>query len=253
MPAANSLDDFAQNLAASLLEKSAGHLPVWPDTYSDLTGDTAFKFLTECWWTLDEAGQRIALVPPKEYIEKVCHEWVTCFATRKPLVIEKSRRLLLSWVCRGLETWALGIKRGESLIVDQKHENSAEHLWRIHFALQELRRRNPRAMHSPHDARGAIKAKQASHVILPNGSIMTQAHQDAGAMQGQGKTMVVLEELSKYRDPQGYWAQALLITMGAAGEDALGGWVMGIANPTPNPDWSLVKQNVVAREALGFE
>lgn len=226
-------------MAELLRRKKTSSGVLWPTRYADLTGDCAFRFLTERWYTLNEADQTVGRIPAKDYVEWLCHLWVDSFAAREPLVLEKSRRLVVSWCARGLETWAMGISRGEWLIVDQTHENSAEHLWRIHFALEQMRDRHPEMKLLPHDARGAVLVKSPTHVILPNGSIFTQAHQDAGATQGKGKTGITLEELSKYRGASAFWAQAKIVTMGQAGKG--GGWINGICNSSPNPDWHKIK------------
>jgi hypothetical protein len=225
--------------------------PLWPEQYCDLTPATAFRWLTECWWTLDEAAMRVALVPQKEYIECFCYEWVTSFALRQPLIIEKSRRLVISWACRGLETWVCGLNRAEWLIVDQTHTNAAEHLWRCHFGLQELRQRRPKLNIPAYETRGAVLTKEPTHVILANGSILSQIHQDAGTSQGKGKTGITLEEISKYGSPSAFWNQAKIVTQGPPGE--LGGWLCGIANADPDPDWHAIKGKNSARKMLGLE
>jgi len=224
---------------------------LWPAPYDIDSPEVAFRFLTECWWTFNEADQEIALVPKKPYVEELCHEWHGAFARRQALLIEKSRRLIVSWICRGLETWQMGLTKGETHIVDQTHENSAEHLWRVHFALGQLRERRPEFRLTKHEVRGSPAAKQATHVILPNGSLMTQGHQDAISEQGKGKTIVTLEEISKYRSPAAFWGQALIVTQGAAA--GKGGWVCGIANASPISEWQEIKGFASAREMLGLE
>jgi hypothetical protein len=225
--------------------------PVWPAPYDQETEETAFRWLTECWWTLDEAARRTELVPQKEFIRRFVHEWFTCFSSRQPMVVEKSRRMVISWAARGLETWVCGLKRSEWLIVDQTHTNAAEHLWRCHFSLEQLRQRRPELKIPQHVTRGAVIAKEPTHVILPNGSILTQVHQDAGTSQGKGKTGITLEEVSRYHSPTAFWNQAVLVTQGPPGE--LGGWLCGIANAHPDPDWRAIKANNSARKMLGLE
>jgi hypothetical protein len=224
---------------------------LWPAPYDEDSADAAFRFITECWWTLNEADQVVSLVPAKPYVKELCSEWHGAFTRRQALLIEKSRRLIVSWICRGLETWQMGLGRGEAHIVDQTHENSAEHLWRVHFALGQLRERRPEFGLGKHEVRGSPAAKQATHVILPNGSLMTQGHQDAISEQGKGKTIVTLEEISKYRSPAAFWGQALIVTQGAAA--GRGGWVCGIANASPISEWQEIKSFVSAREMLGLE
>lgn len=190
-------------------------------------------------------------MPPKPYVERFCHEWQGAFSRRQAMLCEKSRRLIVSWICRGLETWQLGIKPAEAIIIDQTFENSAEHLWRIHYALNQLRDRRPEFKLAKHLSYGSIERKQATDIKLPNGSLITQGHMDAIAEQGKGKTIVSLEEISKYRAPAAMWGQALIVTQGAA--TGSGGWVCGIANASPSSEWQEIKAGASAREMLGLE
>ena len=64
--------------------------PLWPDEYCHPTGESAFKFVTECCWTDNEADRKIALIPAKEYVEATCYEWTEAFNKRQPIVFEKS-------------------------------------------------------------------------------------------------------------------------------------------------------------------
>ena len=224
---------------------------LWPAPYNKENPKSAYLWLTQCWWTNDEAAQRTDLVPPKPYVEWFCEEWVKCYLGRVPLVIEKSRRMVISWMARGLETWACGFRRSEWLIVDQTLKNAAEHLWRVHFSLDELRRRRPELGLPVHVSLGAVLSKEPTDVILANGSTLTAAHQKAAASQGKGKTGITLEELSKYQSPSAFWNQATLLTQGPGGE--AGGWVCGIANADPDPDWRAIKSHASARQLLGLD
>lgn len=231
---------------------------LWPEPYNELTPEAAYKWLTECWWTDNEANQKIQRIPSEPFVMEFCKEWVNAYVNRQPTIFEKSRRIVVSWMARGLETWAMGIQRGTWVIIDQTHKNAAEHLWRIDFSLWELYHRRPELKIPKHESRGAILTKEPTHVILANGSIIMQAHQDAEAAQGKGRSGVTMEEISKYRNPTAFWNQAIIITLGEAGTG--GGWVCGIANASPNPDWKRIKGadergrgGANARELLGFE
>lgn len=190
--------------------------------------------------------------------EEFVHEWYGAFRRRQALIVEKSRRIFVSWMSRGLETWVMGLERGSWRIIDQTHENAAEHLWRVHFSLTELYDRRPELNLRRHDWRGSVVTKEPTDIILSNGSLMTQGHQDAGAAQGKGMTGVTLEEISKYRHPSEFWAQAKIVTQGS---DGTGGWVLGIANASPNEDWKSIKgadvdhniPGIKARKLLGLE
>ncbi|HWD38854.1 MAG TPA: hypothetical protein VG944_08405, partial [Fimbriimonas sp.] len=98
---------------------------------------------------------------------------------------------------------------------------------------------------------GSITKHEVTHISLANGSLMAQSHQDAGAEQGKGYTIVILEEISRYRGASKFWGQACLVTQGAPG--TFGGWVCGIANPSTNEDWRQVKEMVKPRVLLGLD
>lgn len=232
-------------------QESKTSRPLWPAPYDQDTAEAGYRWLTECWWTLNEADQSVCLIPCKRFVREFVEEWHRAFSDRQPFVCEKARRMVVSWMCRGLETWQMGLKRGEWLIVDQTHANAAEHLWRVHFCLEQLRDRRPDLGIPKHETRGSIVTKEPTHVILANGSILTQAHQEAGAAQGKGKTGVTLEEVSKYRNPAAFWSQAIIVTQGSAA--GKGGWVSGICNASPNVSWHEIKGGVRAREVLGLE
>ncbi len=223
---------------------------IWPAPYHEDSAEAAFRFLTECWWTDNEADQSIELIPAKAFVWEFVKEWHGARGRRQPFIIEKVRRMMISWICRGLETWAMGLSRGSWIIIDQNHANAAEHLWRIDFALNQLYERRPELKLRRHKVRGAVLIKQPTHLLLANGSQISQAHQEAGAAQGKGKTGVTLEEISKYAAPSAFWGQALIVTQGKGG--APGGWVCAIANASPKADWRAIKGEMDARKFLGL-
>lgn len=224
---------------------------IWPSRYMGDDSDSAFRFLTECWWTDNDADGTIDLVPPLEFVGDYCQLWTECFNSRQALIMEKSRRMIVSWMARGLETWTMGKARGSWLLIDQTHNSAAEHLWRCHFGLEKLRERKPDINIPAYETRGGLLTKEPTHIILANGSILTQGHQDSDSAQGKGKTGITLEEISKYRNPSAYWAQALLVTQGSS--KGLGGWINGIANASPNADWHNIKGKINGRQFLGIE
>ena len=224
--------------------------PMWPEAYLGDDPESAFRFVTECWWTDNEADRKIELIPKQEFVYDFCSEWVNAYRLRQPMICEKSRRIMISWICRGLETWVMGKQRGSWIIIDQTHKNAAEHLWRIDFSLNQLKNRKPE-MGIEFETRGSVLIKEPTNIILGNGSMITQGHQDAGSAQGKGKTGVTLEEVSKYASPSEFWGQALIVTQGSG--EGSGGWVCGIANASPNADWLKIKHTMRARTFLGID
>jgi len=213
---------------------------LWDGTpYADLTGACAFAFLTQCVWTDNDADQAVELIPPRLYIRELAEEWVACFSLRMPLVLEKSRRMIASWVFRGLELWAAGLARGNWLVCDQDYPHAAMHVWRHTFIYATLRQRRPGLGLPPAAARGGVVARECDMFILGNGSTISNANEQAGALQGEGKTAIVLEEFSRYRDPGGMWAQARFLTQGSPSKR--GGWVAGICNASANEDYRKLK------------
>jgi hypothetical protein len=230
-----------------------GSACLWPPPYDEDTPGAGFKFLTECCWTDNDADQTVELIPAKPYIEVLVREWHGCLSRRQDLVLEKSRRMIASWVFRGLELWQAGLKRGNWLLCDQDYAQSAKHVWRYHWLLAQMRNRHPEMRGLRHEPRGSLRARQLDMVVLPNGSTLSNANQDAGDLQGEGKTAIVLEEFSRYRDPARFWAQAHFLTQGKAGKTtgpegsgvgaprSQGGWVCAICNASPNDDYRAIK------------
>jgi len=213
---------------------------IWPDRYADESGECAYRFVTECCWTDNDADQLVELIPAKDYIEALCYEWQDAYAAKQPLILEKSRRMICSWLFRGLELWKCGQRRSNWLLCDQDYDQSAKHVWRYHFLMEQMRWRRE-DMRLPDQPRpyGSLPARRLDMVILSNGSTLTNANQEAGDLQGEGKTGITLEEFSRYRNPARFWAQARFLTQGKAGN--AGGWVNAITNASPNEDWRSIK------------
>ncbi len=215
---------------------------LWPAPYDQDTPAAGFRFLTECCWTDNDADQLVELIPAKPYIETLVYEWHGCLKAKQDLILEKSRRMIASWVFRGLELWQAGLSRGNWLLCDQDYDQSAKHVWRYHWMLEQLRCRRPELRVPRHGTRGSLQARRIDMVLLANGSTLANANQVAGDLQGEGKTAIVLEEFSRYRDPARFWGQAHFLTQGKAG--LRGGWVCAICNASPNEDWRALKGHV---------
>jgi hypothetical protein len=213
--------------------------PLWPAPYNVDTPEAAYRFLTECCWTDNDADQVIELIPTKAYVRAVVQLWHAAYSSRTPMILEKSRRMVMSWVYRGLELWACGMKRSNWLVCDQDYAQSAKHVWRYHFMLEQMRMRRPELQVPAFQSRGSLSAHQLDMVILANGSTLSNANQEAGDLQGEGKTGITLEEFSRYRYPGRFWSQARFLTQGKA--ESRGGWVNAITNASANEEYRELK------------
>jgi len=236
---------------AALLEiKKRGVLstggPLWPKEYLPnawrTNSDCAYRFLTECCWSFNEADQgSIALIPDLEYIKWFCERWCENRSNGGVLICEKSRRLIMSWVCRGLELWAMGLKPQKFVICGLNYARSAEHVWRIAFLYNQLRERRPEFNLPPCTTRGGNMAAQLIvQTILPNGSITQCLNQMGQSFQGSGYSGVTMEEFSQYKNPSYMYSQARRVTEGKPGKP--GGFVVAITNAFPGDDWKQLKK-----------
>jgi hypothetical protein len=224
--------------------KLHGDRCLWSERYSDVQNwECAHRFVIECCWTWNEANQRVRLIPDKRYIREVVKEWHRAYISRTPLLLYKSRRMILSWVFRALELWVCGLGRADWMIVDQDYGNASKHTWRYWHYYQELRKRRPEMRLPAAMKYGSVEKKQLDQVILPNGSVMSNSNMEAGKLQGTGMAGITLEELSRYRYPDGVWSQANLMVQGEADEESSGGgWVNGICNASPSIEFRRIKR-----------
>jgi len=223
------------------LEDRSHLLPLWKAPYDQDTPEIAYRFVTECCWTYNEADGPMELIPANEYVRRLCYEWWECRKTGRTLIIEKSRRLVASWILRGLELWSLGLKRGKHTIVGLTYPKAAEHVWRIWHLWEQLCIHL--RWHNIDDAQhhgGNPMSQKLDDVILPNGSIVEKINQDGGSLQGSGYSGVTHEEFSLYNLPAAMYSQSRFVTQGAPGN--VGGFVVIVTNSAPNPEWQERKQ-----------
>src|SRR5260370_41094497 len=72
-----------------------------PKQYSAYSTDF-YRFLMECVWTRDEArGGRVAPIPRYPFLKDLCDDLIV----EEKLFIEKSRRVLATWVACAFDVW----------------------------------------------------------------------------------------------------------------------------------------------------
>ena len=220
------------------LIKAVGCL--WPEPYSEDTPEAAFRFLTECCWTYNEADAEQNTIPALDYIKLFVNEWWECRKTGRTLIVEKSRRLIMSWACRGLSLWSMGLKQEKRTIAGLNYSKAAEHVWRIWWLYDQLVKHRPEWKLRPCTPRGgSTAAQELEQVILPNGSLIESLNQEGQSFQGSGYSGVEMEEFSLFRRASYMYGQALRVTEGQPGKP--GGHIVIITNSYPNLEWQEIK------------
>ena len=242
--------------------QNPGGLPLWPAPYNEDSAESCYRFVTERCWTYNEANSAIALIPSNDYVRQLCLEWWEARSTGKTLIIEKSRRLVVSWILRGCELWAMGIRRTKNVIAGLNYPKAAEHVWRIWHLWTELskpHKDDPTYWTLPQGKSlgGDPMSQTLDMVMLPNGSNVQKLNQDGGSFQGSGYSCVTMEEFSLYDHPASMLFQASIVVQGKPAEEnepeSIGGFVVIVTNPAPNKEWQEAKMNTKARDVLGLD
>jgi len=235
-----TLDSIFES-AQKKVESSPGResFCLWPEEFSCLSAESAYKFVQLC-RTWDEAGQMVRPFPDKEYLRELAREWVLCRLEGRPLIIEKSRRLVVSWFLRALELYDLGLRRGNGLITHTKRDDAAGHVWRIWFLYDDLRRRYPAWKLRECRSWGNEVSQTLDKLVLPNQSSVSQYFEKPSGLQGSGFSWVTLEELAIYGQPAGMYDQASRLVQSAPG------MVNGLITVVTNVEFSDGYEMVIA-------
>lgn len=225
-------------------------LPLWPAPYSENNAESAWLFIREL-RTWNEANGLTEHFPEKAYLQEIVKAWHDQKAKGKPLVLEKSRRLVASYLMCALELHSLGCKPGNGLIVHLTNEDAGREVWRIWQMYEDLRSRHPEWKLPKMESYGNELSKVLDVLMFPNGSTVKKSYQKPGALQGEGTTIIRIEEIGRFQHPSGIYAQALTLTEGKPGD--IGGLVVAITNASPSEDWRKeVKHGFSAREVAGL-
>lgn len=94
-----------------------------------------YAFLVDCVQTLDQARQKIRPFPDKDYLRYLTQ----CWMNEPRLLVEKSRRMIVTWALVGLHYWAFRFRPGTKIAFmarkegKTESEGSAELVWRANF------------------------------------------------------------------------------------------------------------------------
>ncbi len=211
---------------------------LWPEPYN--TPDLAVDFVLKELRTWNEAEQQIQSFPDLDYLRVTGNKWVECKADGRSLLIEKCRRMVVSWLLRGLELHAMGLSRSDQLLSGADFDSASKHVWRLSFMYNDLRGRHPEwRLPKATQIRDSGERKLVQFG-LPNGSLCERTNSDPDQVRGEGKSIITFEELSIFARPRTCWAQAQILTQGSAG--STGGFVVGVCNASANPEWKQLKE-----------
>jgi hypothetical protein len=237
-------------IATPILESNERDTCLWHAPYNEDSALSCYLFVTECCWTYNEADGPFELIPDKEYIRLLVFEWWAARAEGRTLIVEKSRRLIASWIFRACQLWALGLKRGKHIIVGLTYGKAAEHVWRIWHLWEQICVSlrwfgdDPKKLWGANHWGGDPEAQSLDVVLLPNGSLISKINQEKDTFQGSGYSQVDLEEFSLYHRPASILSQARFVTQGKPGE--VGGFIVVITNAAPNLEWHDCKLDAYA-------
>lgn len=210
--------------------------------------ETCWRFILDL-KTWNEANESFEPFPAEKYLEDLVHEAYECRASGEPIIIEKARRLLVSYLFCAIELFWLGVKRRNHLISHLVNENAEKELWRIWQLHESYRAKYPNV--KPILTHGNVNAKKLERLMFPNGSTVERHYDDGSALRGTGVSYVRMEEASYYRHPSATYGQAKILLQGKPGEP--GGLIVMINNSSPSKDWQSIKENIDMREFLEIE
>lgn len=230
-----------------LANRGEGRQCFWPAPYDK--PEAGWGFVLDNLQTWNEAEQDQQPFPDKQYLADYAHEWIECRRLGRTLITEKCRRMVISWLARGLELHAMGLRKTDCVLAGEDLEAAAAHVWRLQFLYDGLRRRKEQEKDSEWDLPPchtlAYKGPLLSSFALPNASSTRYQNGQAVGLQGAGTSIITLEEFSTYRYATKMLAQAKIITQGSPG--SVGGFVNVILNASANPGWQSVKKAVLGR------
>lgn len=208
-----------------------------------------------CWATIktlktwNEANNRYEAFPQDYYLRDIVKHAYTTRERGGQFLIEKSRRLVVSYLWCAIEWYWLMMERRNHLLCHLTDPKAKGELWRIWQLHESYRETHPYV--PPIEFHGNVASKQLDRLMIPNGGLVEKHHADAGNLRGSGVTHVRLEELPDYRYPAEMYGQALILVQGKAGEP--GGTTVCVGNAGPSKDWAELTEGLEPRTCLGID
>lgn len=215
--------------------------PLWTPEYSEDSVECLEKFVTECCWTLDEETGKVEQIPDLPHVRLVCQRWYESRKTGRKIYIEKSRRLLVSWILSACEVWSMGAKAETRIVCGLNYAKTAQQVWRTAWLYRQARMRKFPTIQDCHPRGGNYMAQDVREVLFPNGSFIKGLNQESDTLQSTGFAGVRIEELSHFDNVAALLGQAFVITHGRADIKA-GGHIVCVTNAYPNQEWFDAKE-----------
>ena len=156
-----------------------------------------------------------------------------------PLIIEKSRRLLVSWILSACEVWSMGLKPETRIVSGLNYSKAAQQVWRSAWLYRQAKYRVFPGIEDCQPRGGSFLAQDVREVLFPNGSFIKGMNQESDTFQGAGFAGIRFEEFSHFDHPAAIWGQGYVLTKGRA--DVLGGHRVAVCNAWPSQEWQEIK------------
>jgi len=210
--------------------------PLWPAEYCEDTPDALWSFVL-LFRTWDEAEKVVRPFPDRPYLQRACRDWLTAKKIGKPIIFHKCRRMVVSWLCRICELWAMGCQRQDAMLGGDDYEAAAKHCWRYWHLYEDLRQNAGRLWNLPKADRILYQGERMLKAfMLSNGSQCNIVNAKPRTVQGEGAALMTYEEWGMYEDPASVLGQATIVGMGDATSTAKG-FICCITNATTNPKY----------------
>jgi len=208
---------------------------LWPKPYADGSFESRLAFVYNAIWTWNEADRQTMQIPKKDYIDLFVWEWTETKRLGQPFIVVKSRRLIISWLCRALELHDAGLSQANQLVAGQTFADAQAHVWRCWFLYDQLQKRFPQWHLEDSLYYGPMNDGRLDSLILPNGSKIGSINQRGESFRGTGVTGACCEEGSAYDRLANTWGQAVTVCQGSP--TSVGGHPTLIANASPNEEF----------------
>jgi len=234
-----TLDKASERILQAAREKQAGTDGcLWPAPYNEDTVESALAFAYQC-RTWDPTDTGLCHIPDLPHLRAFAQAWFRVKSEGGTLIVEKCRRMVVSWMARALELHQFGLSRKSWVLSGETFGPACKHVWRYEHLYLDLKKQFPQWKLPAHHALHFEGPESLKQFGLANGSVCVAMNGQGSNIQGEGLSGVTMEEASLYPYLQEMLGQARIVTQGKPG--MRNGFVTLIANPEPNYAWQVVK------------